>query len=106
MAPKQRSKLTLNCEICGEPVELTRHRHLELVKAGELPRCRKNGCERLCGRKKPGAARMPELLDVIDVPLRQVQWPKSKKGNINGALAKLRVTTDQQWRWDAGPDSE
>jgi hypothetical protein len=103
MAGRRKSRrLMLDCEICGEPVYLSGPRYLELVKAGRLPRCRTNGCERLCGRGNTATARTPEILDVLDVPLRRVHWPTSKKGNRNGALAKLRVSEDQEWRWDAG----
>jgi hypothetical protein len=47
---------------------------------------------------------MPEILDVIDVPLRRVHWPARKKGKSNGALAKLRVSADQDWRSEAAVD--
>ena len=94
--------MTLDCEICGEPVVLTPTRYVALVKAGRRPRCVKNGCVRLCGpcersgdAKIPGTAREPEVLATIDVPLVRVLWPKRKKGRKNGALAKLTVSRDE-----------
>ena len=98
MATQKRRRLMLDCDICGEPVYLSRERYVELVRRGEKPRCRKNGCERLCGAKNTGTARMPEVLDVVEVPLLEISIPSQKKGNINGALAKLRVSTMQDWR--------
>ena len=100
MGSKKRRRLMLDCDICGEPVYLSRDRYVELVRAGERPRCRKNGCERLCGAKNAGTARTTELLDVIDVPLVRVSWPRGKRGNSNGALAKFRVSRDEHWRWE------
>lgn len=91
----------LDCDICGEAVYVSRIRYVQLVKAGRRPRCRKNGCERLCGPHIQAAARMTETLDTIEVPLRRVHWPRAKKGNRNGALARLRVSQDQRWRWEA-----
>jgi len=85
------SKLTLDCDICGEPMEIDRLRYVAMMKAGERPRCRKNGCERLCGAKNPATSRRPEVLDVIAVPPATVLWPSEKKGRKNGALAKLAV---------------
>lgn len=101
MAAKERKhrRLMLDCEICGEPVYLSKSRYVALIRAGQRPRCRRNGCERLCGARNTGVARMSEVLDVQDVPLRVVTWPRKKCGNPNGALAKLRVSTDQTWRW-------
>ena len=101
MATTKRHRLMLDCDICGEPVYLSRLRYLELLRRDERPRCRQNGCERLCGAKIPGTARGAEVLDVLDVPLRVVTWPRGKRGNTNGALAKLAVTHDQKWRWDS-----
>jgi len=98
----RRKRLMLDCDICGEPVYLSRRRYVELVRAGRRPRCRKNGCERLCGARNAGTARMTEILDVIDVPLLVVSWPRAKRGNRNGALAKLRVSRDEAWRWEGG----
>lgn len=105
MATQKRGRLTLECEVCGEDVVLSPERFVKLVKAKELPRCRRNGCERLCGRKNAATARMPELLDTIEVPPRRVHWPRQKKGNPNGALAKLRVTVDQDWRYGDSPSN-
>lgn len=84
-------KLTLDCDICGEPMEVDRLRYVELVKAGKRPRCRKNGCERLCGVQNPMTSRVSEVLAVVDVPPTVVYWPRIKKGRKNGALAKLAV---------------
>lgn len=96
----KRRRLMLDCEICGEPVVLQPQRYLALVKAGRLPRCRKNGCERLCGRQNTGVARTTEVIDMIDVPLLVIEWPGRKRGNRNGALAKLRVRRDENWRYE------
>ena len=85
------SKLTVDCDICGEPMTIDRHRYLALIRAGQRPRCRRNGCERLCGAKTPGTARSGQPLAVIGVPPLLVVWPGSKKGRTNGALAKLAV---------------
>lgn len=101
MATKKRHRLMLDCDICGEPVYLSRDRYVELVRSGERPRCRRNGCERLCGAKNTGTARTSEVLDVLAVPLLVVTWPREKRGNTNGALAKLAVTHDQNWRWES-----
>jgi len=97
--PKKR-RLTLDCDICGEPVELSPARYVELVRAGERPRCRKNGCERLCGRKKAGTSRSGQVLATQEVPLLAVHWPQEKKGRKNGALAKLAVSRDEAWRYE------
>lgn len=102
MAAKKRRQLMLDCDICGEPVVLSPARYVELIREGKRPRCRRNGCERLCGAKNTGTARVSEVLIVLDVPLRKVNWPRAKRGNRNGALAKLRVTRDQQWRLEGG----
>jgi len=88
----------LRCDICGDWVYLQPDRYEQLVRANELPRCRKNGCERLCGAKNAGTARVTELIASLDVPPVVVHWPRRKKGNANGALAKLRVSRDQAWR--------
>lgn len=101
MAAKKAKRLMLDCEICGEPVYLSKQRYVELVRASRRPRCRRNGCERLCASQNAGAARMPQLHTALDVPLRVVYWPATKRGNRNGALAKLRVTEDQRWRWES-----
>ncbi len=98
MATKKRNRLMLDCDVCGEPVYLSPERYLALKRADELPRCRKNGCERLCGAKTVGTARNAEVLAVVDVPLVVVTWPREKKGNANGALAKLAVRPMQGWR--------
>lgn len=103
---QQRKRLMLDCDICGEPVYLSPQRYVELVRAGELPRCRKNGCERLVGARKAGTARTSEVLDVIPVPLVEVEIPVEKKGNANGALAKLRVRRMDGWRWGDGGRNE
>lgn len=97
--------LSLDCDICGEPVVLSRRRYVQLVKAGERPRCRKNGCERLCGPQNLRTSRGAEVLAVAAVPLLVVTWPAKKRGNANGALAKLAVNRDQQWRYEAGRDN-
>jgi len=57
------SKLTVDCDICGEPMTIDRHRYLALIRAGQRPRCRRNGCERLCGAKTPGTARSGQTLE-------------------------------------------
>lgn len=91
----------LDCDICGEPVALSPARYVALVQAGERPRCRRNGCERLCGEKRAGTARGAEVLATQGVGVLQVAWPVAKKGRRNGPLAKLRVSTDGAWRYDA-----
>jgi len=90
--------LTIDCDICGEPMTIDRHRYLALIRAGQRPRCRRNGCERLCGAKTPGTARSGQTLEatgdrgngVMRAPLL-ITWPGSKKGRKNGTLAKLAV---------------
>ena len=42
----------LACAGCGEPVRLSRSRYRELIVAGRLPVCRKNGCYRYRGQLK------------------------------------------------------
>ena len=93
-------RLSLDCDICGEPVVLSKRRYVQLVKAGRRPRCRKNGCERLCGVQNPRTSRGAEVLAVTQVSLLAVTWPAKKRGNANGALAKLAVSRDQQWRYE------
>lgn len=85
------SKLTIDCDICGEPMEVDRLRYVELVKAGQRPRCRRNGCERLCGAKSAVTSRMMEVLAETGVSPLMVLWPQTKNGRKNGALAKLAV---------------
>ena len=85
------SKLTIDCDICGEPMSVSRRRYVELIKAGQRPRCRKNGCERLCGLKNHGTARRREVLATVEIPHHVISWPSEKRGNKNGALAKLAV---------------
>jgi len=80
-------------------------RYVELKKSGRLPRCRKNGCERLCGAQNPVTSREPEVLATIEVPLLVVKWPRQKRGNRNGALAKLHVSRDDNWRYDGCCDN-
>jgi hypothetical protein len=100
-----RQRYMLDCDVCGEPVYLTPQRYVELKRQDRRPRCRKNGCERLCGVQTPATARTPELIDVIEVPPRVVYWPRRKKGNANGALAKLHVTLDQDWRSESAGEA-
>lgn len=103
----KKRKLILDCEICGEPVILSKSRYVELVRMGCKPRCRKNGCSQLTARerssdaKTPGTARKTEILATIEVPLLRMRWPKLKRGKKNGALAKLTVSCDEQWRYEA-----
>lgn len=99
-AKAKRRKLTLDCDICGEPVVLSPERYVELVKAGQRPRCRKNGCERLCGAKNPRTARSSKVLATRGVALLRVDWPRTKRSSQQGALAKLAVSRDQNWRWE------
>jgi hypothetical protein len=90
-----------DCDICGDPVYLTPARYLELrLQAGGDGKLfhRHRECERLCGAKNRKAILEPEALCDLDVPLRVVHWPRRKKGNPNGALAKMRVSEDQDWR--------
>lgn len=100
MAAKKRRKLMLACEICTQPVYLSPRRYVELVRAGRLPRCRKNGCERLCGAKNFGTARTPQVLCTVPVGMQRVEWSSTKRGNVNGALAKMRVKRDDDWRYE------
>lgn len=93
------ARLTMDCEICGEPMQVSRQRYVELVAAGEKPRCRKNGCERLCGAKRAGSVRTAERLDTVEFSTVAVEWPGVKRGNGNGALAKLRVKPTGDWRY-------
>lgn len=85
------SKLTIDCDICGEPMKVDPQKYVELIKSGQRPRCRKNGCERLCGAKNAVTSRSPEVLAEIGVAPLVVYWPRAKKGRKNGALAKLAV---------------
>lgn len=89
--------MMMDCDICEEPVYLSKARYRELRRLGEQPRCRKNGCERLVGSKTKGVARVPEVIAEIDVPPLTVLWPRKKKGNRNGALAKLRARPNRSW---------
>lgn len=93
-------RLMLDCDICGEPVLLSASRFLELAKLGERPRCRKNGCERLCGAKRTGTSRGSQVLAEQRVGWWIVQWPHTKRGNKNGALAKLAVKRDEARRYE------
>ena len=86
------SRLTIDCEICGEPMQVNRKRYVELVKAGERPRCRKNGCERLCGAKNPRTSRTSEVVLGERVGALLVSRTGRKKSRKPGALEKLRVT--------------
>ena len=52
----------------------------------------------MCGAKRAVTARVPEVLATVDVPLLVVDVPREKKGNVNGALAKLPVRRNQRWR--------
>jgi len=104
MASKKNRKLILDCEICGEPVVLSPSRYVALVRAGERPRCRKNGCERLCGAKSAGTSRGTQVLAGARVSPLVVQWPHTKRGNKNGALAKLAVKRDGAWRYEGCRD--
>jgi len=100
--------LTIDCEICGEPVVLTPARYLAMKRAGERPRCRKNGCERLCGAKTPRRSRTSEVLAVQDVALLRVRWPAKKRGKPgrkHGVLAKLGVSRDGEWRYEGCGDN-
>jgi hypothetical protein len=101
MEPKGKGrKLMLDCDICGEPVVLSPARYVELVQAGARPRCRKNGCERLCGVKTTGIARSAEVLETVAVGILRVEVPGKKRGRKNGSLAKLRVRRYQAWRYE------
>jgi len=93
-------KLTLDCDICGEPVVVSKARYVELVRNGRRPRCRANGCERLCGAQAPRPARNAEVLATQGVPLLLVSWPREKRGRQNGALARLAVSRDESWRYE------
>ena len=95
----------LDCEICGEPVTLPAARYVALVKAGQRPRCRQNGCERFCGAKNPGRSRGAEVVAVQRVGLLRVEVPVRKRGRKNGALAKLIVSSDSDWRYEGSPNN-
>jgi hypothetical protein len=86
------SRLTIDCDICGEPMKVDRLRYAALIKAGERPRCRKNGCERLCGAKHPATSRSAEGLPVQKVGVLTLTRTGRKKSRKPGALEKLRVT--------------
>ena len=95
----------LDCEICGEPMVLSPARYVALVKAGQRPRCRQNGCERFCGAKNPRRSRGAEVLAVERGGLLRIAVPVVKRGRKNGALAKLIVSSDSDWRYEASPDN-
>jgi hypothetical protein len=58
------------------------------------------------GGKKPGRSGGAEVLATEEVGLLHVLFPAKKKGNKNGALAKLAVTRDEQWRYEGCRDNE
>lgn len=91
-------KLLLDCDVCGETKQVTKNRYLALIQAGHKhTRCR--DCERLCGAILPRRSRGMEVLTTVEVPPVEVVWPRQKKGNPNGALAKLRVIPSNAWRY-------
>lgn len=55
------------CQVCGEPMRLSNSRYRELVAAGAKPVCRRNGCERLCGRDIRDIARNSQVETITDV---------------------------------------
>lgn len=93
--------MTLDCLVCGEPVELSKARFVELVRAGRRPVCRKNGCERLSGARNAGAARVVEGAVRLDLATVVERDDGPKRGNANGSLAKWRVEPDSDWRYEA-----
>ena len=95
-------RLYMDCDVCGEAVALAPARYAELVRTGQRPRCRRNGCERLCGTQTAGTARGAELLAVVEVAPLVVEWPRVKKGRRNGALAKRRVRRVANTSYGAG----
>lgn len=63
---------TLPCLICGDEVRLSGSRLQELVKRGELPVCRKNGCFRSVGfRERQDDYEKSVTARKIEVVLRQ-----------------------------------
>lgn len=77
----------MDCEICGEPMIVPPARYVELVKAGRKPRCGKNGCATL----------IPPTINMATFAMSPylVHWPDDKRGNVNGALPKLRMQLDR-----------
>ena len=105
-AEKRKSRLILDCEICGEPVVLPPRRYVELVRAGERPRCRRNGCERLCGAKTPRTSRDAQVIGAVGVLRIGVTRRQARKRRRNGALAKLCVSRCGDWRKEACCDDD
>jgi len=97
---RKKRRLMLDCDICGEPMELSPSRYVAWVRAGERPRCRRNGCERLCGVKTPGTARGAEGESGQRVGVLSVSPVTGSGGPQHGALAKLRVRQCDQWRYE------
>jgi hypothetical protein len=99
------SRLTIDCDICGEPMKIERLRYAALIKAGERPRCRKNGCERLCGAKRPATSRSAEVLPAQKVGVLTITRAGRQKSRKPGALEKLRVTRESIEDYAAGREN-
>ena len=96
-------KYSLPCLVCNEPVNLTRKRLLELVKAGAQPVCRRNGCYQLCGvdilspSKTPNEGESesyspPDAELCTGVAGHMTQQPRSPKGEKRRRLASRKLS--------------
>lgn len=78
----------MNCDICGEPMYLEPERYLELRRAGEQPRCRKNGCLQDYPKKRLSR-------NNTDIEQRGIYWtgmPEQKTGH--GGPHKINIAID------------
>lgn len=100
-----RRRLMMDCDICGEPMEVSRARYVALAASGQRPRCRRNGCERLCGAKRAGRSRGTEVLAAVRVGLSRVEWRRRRGGGAGRPLAKPVLSDCDEWRSEAVCDN-
>ena len=86
-------------------MQLTPERYVALVKAGARPRCRRNGCERLCGVKKAVTARFTEEVGVVGVATMRISCMDDNRRRKRGDLEKLYVRRVPIAGYEGCPDN-
>ena len=80
------------CRVCKEPVVVSNGSYLEHIKRGSYPVCRKNGCERLCGRHVVDIARTSEVQLIRGLAGAALVVGRPSDGEPVPPLAKWRIT--------------
>jgi hypothetical protein len=79
------------CDVCGEPMRVSDSRYLALAKDGAKPVCRRNGCERLCGRNLPDIARTSQVTRIAGSSGSAAAQTFESVSKYGESLAKARA---------------